>query len=303
MRDEDRPDGVAVRHDILRDVAYEALAKRERQRLHLRVAEQARRARDGGRFPGTWRSTSSRPLGRRWTSTRGTERSPSARSRRSRTPATSRAGGSSRGRPSTCTNARSSLAGPEDGWGEREAWILPADGRIPILAGRVSRPRRPHRGAAIGVGEDSVRVLRMPPVPGRHRADIRGPSRSGRSELSTQALGAARRAASPWSLARTLLMAGWAPYWRTTSTGARAMFEEALAIARARRPRCRWAEARALVGLARRDLAGRRRGGGPAPRATGPRGRPRRRQPFTTAVARETVSGVAAPDDAARRGA
>src|SRR5206468_11391692 len=38
VRDDDRPTVWGFRSDVLRDVAYESLAKRERQRLHLRVA-------------------------------------------------------------------------------------------------------------------------------------------------------------------------------------------------------------------------------------------------------------------------
>jgi len=44
-------------------------------------------------------------------------------------------------------------------------------------------------------------------------------------------------------------MAGWAPYWRTDLVGARAMFEEALEIARANPHEDRWSEARALIAL------------------------------------------------------
>jgi tetratricopeptide (TPR) repeat protein len=51
-------------------------------------------------------------------------------------------------------------------------------------------------------------------------------------------------------MARTLLMAGWAPYWRDDLDGARAAFEEALRIARANPKGDKWAEARALVALA-----------------------------------------------------
>jgi tetratricopeptide (TPR) repeat protein len=51
-------------------------------------------------------------------------------------------------------------------------------------------------------------------------------------------------------MARTLLMAGWAPYWRDDIEGAKAAFEEALRIARDNPEGDRWAEARALVALA-----------------------------------------------------
>jgi tetratricopeptide (TPR) repeat protein len=50
-------------------------------------------------------------------------------------------------------------------------------------------------------------------------------------------------------LARTLLMAGWVPYWGNDLDRARTMFEEALAVARGNPTGDGWAEARALVGL------------------------------------------------------
>jgi tetratricopeptide (TPR) repeat protein len=50
-------------------------------------------------------------------------------------------------------------------------------------------------------------------------------------------------------MARTLLMAGWAPFWRDDLDGARTMFEEALSIARSNEEGDPWAEARALTSL------------------------------------------------------
>jgi tetratricopeptide (TPR) repeat protein len=64
--------------------------------------------------------------------------------------------------------------------------------------------------------------------------------------LLQQALAAARELGDPWTLARTLLVAGWAPYWRNDMGTAREMFEEALAVARANSDGDPWAESRAL---------------------------------------------------------
>lgn len=50
-------------------------------------------------------------------------------------------------------------------------------------------------------------------------------------------------------MARTLLMAGWAPYWRNDLATSRTMFEQALRIARQNAEGDQWAEARALVSL------------------------------------------------------
>jgi tetratricopeptide (TPR) repeat protein len=72
--------------------------------------------------------------------------------------------------------------------------------------------------------------------------------RAGR--LFDQALTAARELGDAWTLARTLLVAGWAPYWRGDIETARAMFEEALAVTRENPESDAWAEARAFAMLA-----------------------------------------------------
>jgi tetratricopeptide (TPR) repeat protein len=53
-----------------------------------------------------------------------------------------------------------------------------------------------------------------------------------------------------YAVARTLLVAGWAPYMRSDFDSARKMFEEALATARANPEGDPWAEARALTFVA-----------------------------------------------------
>ena len=53
VRDEDRPGVWRFGSDVLRDVAYDTLAKRERQRLHLRVANKLSEGEQADRFPRT----------------------------------------------------------------------------------------------------------------------------------------------------------------------------------------------------------------------------------------------------------
>ena len=67
--------------------------------------------------------------------------------------------------------------------------------------------------------------------------------------LFARAEGAARESGDPWILARTLLMAGWVPYWRDDLATARTLFEEALQIVRSNPEGDLWAEARALISL------------------------------------------------------
>src|SRR5581483_11997378 len=93
-------------------------------------------------------------------------------------------------------------------------------------------------------GRRSARSSARVQVPGRHRAVDQRQPRSG-----IRAVRAGPRG-DPWILARTLLQAGWAPYWRNDLATARAMFQEALEVARTNPAGDRWAEARALVMLA-----------------------------------------------------
>jgi tetratricopeptide (TPR) repeat protein len=70
------------------------------------------------------------------------------------------------------------------------------------------------------------------------------------AELFGRSLKASRRLGDPYVLSRTLLMAGWVPFWRNELDEAEAMFREALEVARSEDRRDAWAESRALVGLA-----------------------------------------------------
>jgi tetratricopeptide (TPR) repeat protein len=138
-----------------------------------------------------------------------------------------------------------SLAGPERDWGLREARILAGLGEARYWLGEFEAAVSPlTRAREIGgtdaqIRADASRFL------GDIELSIRGnPERAG--ELLDEALAAARGLGDPWTLARTLLVAGWAPYWRNDKRKAREMFEEALAVARANPEGDPWAESRAL---------------------------------------------------------
>ena len=68
--------------------------------------------------------------------------------------------------------------------------------------------------------------------------------------LFERSLQAARRLGEPHVLARTLLMAGWVPFWSNDLPTAEAMFREALEAARSAEGGDPWGESRALVGIA-----------------------------------------------------
>ncbi|HEY5858906.1 MAG TPA: AAA family ATPase, partial [Actinomycetota bacterium] len=122
--DEDRPGLWRFGSDILRDVAYDTLAKRERQRLHLRVANKLSEGETAGRYPRTIafhleqaaRAALDLNPGDRQIAERAVE-------------ALAAAGDQSRRRIESRAavdlyERALALAGPEEGWGPREAWIV-----------------------------------------------------------------------------------------------------------------------------------------------------------------------------------
>ncbi|HEX6208508.1 MAG TPA: adenylate/guanylate cyclase domain-containing protein [Actinomycetota bacterium] len=240
-----RPGRWRFRHEMLRHVAYESLAKRERVRLHLAVADHleaqdvhlpqaiahhvelaARASIDlGGTDPGLV--------------DRAVE-------------ALAAAGDATRRRIESRAAADLyrrglDLAGPESGWGVREARMLAGLGEARYWLGEFEQARAALVRALELGGEDPATQA----AAGRFLADVllnvdRDVDRA--TVMFETALSAARSLDDPWTISRTLLMAGWAPYWRNDFEGARRSFSEALEVAR--KAGDAWAEARALVSLA-----------------------------------------------------
>jgi tetratricopeptide (TPR) repeat protein len=252
VRDEDRPGRWRFRHELLRDVAYESLTKRERRRLHETVAA-------GLEAEGTERHAQQvayhlEEAARAAMDLDPTDREPAQRAER----ALQRAGDLARWRMESRVaidlyDRGLAMAGPEDAWGEREALILAGMGEARYWLGEYDAAEATLL-RAMDVGEEEAGPTSLAK---RFLADIalniRGdPDRAER--LFDGALRAARALDNPWAIARTLLMAAWVPYWRGAIDRAREMFEEALQIARDNPDGDRWAEARALTSLA--SLAG-----------------------------------------------
>ena len=211
IRDPAEPDVWAFRSDVLRDVAYESLAKRERLRLHLVVADALSDPKDVDRYPRAIafhleqaaRAASDLNPGERSIADRAVD-------------ALARAGDLARrrieSRAAADLYARAlALAGPEDRWDGREAWI------VWFLADITTTIR----------GDD-------------HLA----------SALFDRSIQAARRAGEARALSRSLLMAAWVPYRQGRLAEADTRFREALEIARSRDDRDPWSEVQALVGIA-----------------------------------------------------
>jgi class 3 adenylate cyclase/tetratricopeptide (TPR) repeat protein len=246
--DKERPGRWRFRHELLRDVAYETLAKRDRRRLHEQVAE-------GLRTLGSDEHARQIAYHLEEAARAALDLDPGdPEPRRRAVTALTRAGDLARRR----MEARAAIdlyerglamAGPEDAWGTEESRILAGMGESRYWLGEYD-PAEESLRRALEVGRDDPGTRAMAQ---RFLADIllniRGDP-EGAHNLFDQALEAARELGDQWTMARTLLMAGWAPYWRDDIEGARAAFEEALRIARDNPQGDKWGEARALVALA-----------------------------------------------------
>jgi class 3 adenylate cyclase/tetratricopeptide (TPR) repeat protein len=246
VRDEDREGYWRFRHGLLRDVAYDSLPKRERLRLHLQVATKLSEDPDmSSRYP---RSIAYHleQAARASLDLNPVDRSMAERAVEALVRAGDQALETSQARTAADLYERAlSLAGPEREWGVREARILAGLGEARYWLGEFESAVSPlTRALEIGGTDPQIRANASRFL-GDIELSIRGnPDRA--EALLEQALAAARELGDPWTLARTLLVAGWAPYWRNDKPKAREMFEEALAVARANPEGDPWAESRAL---------------------------------------------------------
>ncbi len=236
------------RHGVLREVAYESLTKRERQRLHLQVAEGL--AESGGR--GRYRQSIAYHLEQ--AARAGLDLDPTDRTLADRAvEALSRAGDVDRWRIESRSaidlyERALSLAGAEEGWGPRESRILSSIGEAQYWLGDFDHAATTLSRALRHGGDDAWTLAHG----SRFLADIELNVRGDQEEadrLFQRALEASRQLENPMAEARTLLMAGWVPYWRNDFEGARDAFQRALDITRANEERDLWAEARALTSL------------------------------------------------------
>jgi class 3 adenylate cyclase/tetratricopeptide (TPR) repeat protein len=249
VRDAEHPDVYRFRHGLVRDVAYESLAKRERQRLHLlfvdRISEDPATA---ARYPRVIASHLERAA------RAALDLNPDREVAERAVEALARAGDLALDASDTRTAAdlygrALALCGPERGWGVREAAMLSHLGEAQYWQGDFEAAASA-LGRALELAPDDVGIrAQASRFLGDIELSIHG-NRDRASELFDRALAAARELGDPWTLARTLLVAGWGPYWRDDLEGARAMFEEAMEVARTNHEGDAWAETRALISLA-----------------------------------------------------
>jgi class 3 adenylate cyclase/tetratricopeptide (TPR) repeat protein len=249
VRDRQRPEIWRFNHEVVRDVAYDSLPKRERLRLHLALAD---RLVSEKRYPGALAYHLERAA-RASLDLDPTDRAIAERA----ADALLIAGDNARRRMELRTaidlyERGLALGGPEDRWQVREAHMLCGIGEACYWLAEFDRAR-----------EELDRALRFAPedrwtcsVAHRYLGDIDlniGGDLDSAERHFDKALPAARELSDedrPFALARTLLIAGWAPYMRHDFQTARQMFEVALETARANPDGDPWAVARALTFIA-----------------------------------------------------
>ncbi|TMK86672.1 MAG: tetratricopeptide repeat protein [Actinobacteria bacterium] len=250
VRDPDREGVWRFRHDMLRDVAYESLSKRDRLRMHVQVADGLAGGTEGDRYPqvvayhlakAAEASLDLDPA----------ERALPDRAVAALVKAADRARWRMESRSAADLYQRAlALTGPEEEWGPREARMLSGLGETHYWLAEFDQAKAfLTRALAIAGTDPWVRTHAN-----RFLADVvlnveGDPDKAG--PIFERAMGGARELGDPHATARTLLMAGWVPYWRGDLETARTMFEEALEIARSNPDPDGdlWAEARALVAL------------------------------------------------------
>lgn len=247
--DEDQPGTWRFRHGLVRDVAYDTLLKRERQRLHLLVADGlSADPETAARYPRSIAEHLERAA------RAGLDLNPGDRTLAERAVAALAHAGELALRGSDTRVAADllgramSMSGPERSWSTREATILARLGEALYWQGEFDRAQSAlERALALAPKETAV-VAQA----GRFLGDVHLSVRADRdraAELFERALAASRELGDPLALARTLLVAGWGPYFRNDLDQARAMFREALEVARANAEGDPWSEARALASL------------------------------------------------------
>jgi class 3 adenylate cyclase/tetratricopeptide (TPR) repeat protein len=247
VHDRDRPDVWRFRHEMLRDVAYESLPKRERKRLHLEVAEGLEREE-----PGRWPQAIAYHLEQ--AAKASLDLDPRDRTLADRAvTALARVADRARWRLESRTaielyERALALVDPDASWGVREARILAGIGEARYWLGEFDGAEQTLSRALEVGGDDAWVRTRAARFLGDIALNYRGDVERA-SHLFDRALAAARELNDPWATAPTLLMAGWAPFWRGDLEAARKMFEEALAIARSNPDGDPLGEARALTAL------------------------------------------------------
>jgi len=226
----------------VREVAYASLPKRERRRLHEAIASWLMDPDDIA-----WAADHLERAATAALDLDPADHEPADRAIEALTVAADRARRRSETRSALDLGRRAlALAGPEETWAEREAWILAGLGEAHYWLGDFAvAVETLDRAAALGEGVDNVIAHAL-----RFRGDL---AINFEDDLERaqgyfdRSLAAAERVGDPHAIARTLLFAGWVDWNRERLADAHRTWERALALAEDAGDR--WAEVRTLTAL------------------------------------------------------
>ena len=246
VRDNDERNLWRFRHQMLRDVAYDSLPKRERQRLHRAVADELIARGLQARYPQViayhleHAAKASLDLDPK-------DRTLADRAVEALGDAGDRLRRRMELRSSIDLYERAlSLAGPKPAWGEREAWFLTGIGESEYWLAEYDSARGNLRRAL----DLAPEIPKVRAHAARFLADIVlnvDGDVDGAERLFGEAREAAEELADPYVTARVRLMAAWIHSWRGDPASAEKEWREVVELARENRDR--WSEARALGNL------------------------------------------------------
>jgi class 3 adenylate cyclase/tetratricopeptide (TPR) repeat protein len=232
------------RHDVLRDVAYASLPKRERERLHTMIAE---RLEEAGAV--TWAADHLEAAAVAALDLDPADRRVADRAVDALLTAADRARRRMESRSALDLYRRAlALAGPEDTWGVREARAFAGIGEAHYwLAEFGAATEALERAIASGteLRDDWTLALAL-----RFRGDIAinvDADLDAAESLLARSVETAEALAEPWAMARSLLFQGWVPWTREHFSEAEEIWRRALKVAHDADDR--WAEVRALTSL------------------------------------------------------
>ena len=232
-----------VRHSTLKDVAYASLPKRERLRLHQLLAENlvrlGHRSLAADHFElAAFAAVDLDP----------NDRTVPDRAVEALLVAGDRARRRMESRSAIDRYERAlALAGPEAGWGIREARILAGKGESHYWLGEYPAATQTlARAVELGeAGQDAFALalaLRfLGDIAINYEANV-----DKAEQLLDRSLQAAEQLGDPWAIVRSLLFAGWVPWTRGRFEKAETIWQRALEIVD---PKDYWARVRALIAL------------------------------------------------------
>jgi class 3 adenylate cyclase/tetratricopeptide (TPR) repeat protein len=232
-----------IRHSTLKDVAYASLPKRERVRLHRRIAERLQ-----GSGHRTWAAEHLELAALASLDLDPDDRTVAELAADALVAAGDRARRRMESRSAVHDYRRAlALAGPEERWGVREARALAGMGEARYWLGEYPAAtevldRAVTLGRALGDAFTLALALRfLGDIAINIEADLDKAER-----LFAGSLVAAEEIGDPWAIVRTLLFAGWVPWTRRQYEDAEAIWRRALDAAD---PEDTWARARAFNSL------------------------------------------------------